>query len=88
MNRESYGITIKELEALKKNLDERIREIREENGVDFSDVSDEMLESTVDGLEKLIDDRIENDDAQALWKTAVEIRRLESKIFEALRFMD
>ena len=87
MDKNSYEISIEELEALKKSIEARISEIREENGVDFSDTFDELLKNSVDGLKKLIDDRIENDDDQSLWKIAAEIQHLEVKIFNTLRFM-
>ena len=88
MNKNSYEISIKELEALKKSIEARISEIREENGVDFSDTFEELLKNSIDGLKKLIDDRIENDDDQSLWKIAAEIQHLEVKIFNTLRNMD
>ena len=88
MNKNSYEISIKELEALKKSIEARISEIREENGVDFSDTFEELLKNSIDGLKKLIDDRIENDDDQSLWKIAAEIQHLEVKIFNTLRNMN
>ena len=88
MNKNSYEISIKELEALKKSIEARISEIREENGVDFSDTFEELLKNSIDGLKKLIDDRIENDDNQSLWRIAAEIQHLEVKIFNTLRNMD
>ena len=87
MNKNSYEISIKELEALKKSIEARISEIREENGVDFSDTFEELLKNSIDGLKKLIDDRIENDDNQSLWRIAAEIQHLEVKIFNTLRNM-
>ena len=88
MNKNSYEISIKELEALKKSIEARISEIREENGVDFSDTFEELLKNSIDGLKKLIDDRIENDDNQSLWRIAAEIQHLEVKIFNTLRNMN
>jgi len=87
MNKNSYEISIEELEALKKSIEARISEIREENGVDFSDTFDELLKNSIDGLKKLIDDRIENDDEKSLWNISVEIQHLEVKIFNTLRNM-
>lgn len=87
MNKNSYEISIEELEALKKSIEARISKIREENGVDFSDTFDELLKNFIVGLNKLIDDRIENDDDQSLWKIATVIQHLEVKIFNTLRNM-
>ena len=87
MNKNSYEISIEELEALKKSIEARISEIREENGVDFSDTFEELLKNSIDGLKKLIDDRIENDDEKSLWNISVEIQHLEVKIFNTLRNM-
>ena len=88
MNTNSYKISIEELEAIRDSINERIQQLREDSGADLTETFEEKIDDSVKGLEQLIDDRIENDDVRTLWNIAVDIRRLEAKIFDTLRFMD
>ena len=83
-----YKLTIEELTTIRNEIDSRIKTLREENGVDLSDIFEAVLEKTLEELQTIINDRNDNDDDPSLWKILFELRRLESNVLRYLRGSD
>ena len=80
MVKESFS-AISELRVLRANIDERIRELREKNGVD---TFEESFDDAVSELRRLVDDRCENEDIRTLWQMHYEINAILSRITNKL----
>ena len=85
MDVKSYKICIEELEAVKSSIDEKIRQIREENGIDMSDAFDEKFSGVICELKKLIVDRRENEDVHTLWEIQTELYNVQATILSDLK---
>ena len=80
MVKESFS-AISELRVLRANIDERIRELREKDGVD---TFEESFDDAVSELRRLVDDRCENEDIRTLWQMHYEINAILSRITNKL----
>ena len=80
MSKETFS-AISELRVLRANIDERIRELREKDGVD---IFEESFNDAIGELRRLVDDRCVNEDIHTLWQMHYEIHALLSRITNKL----
>ena len=76
-------IKINVLLGLQEDIGIRARTLCQKIGVSFC--YEEMLEQAADNFQKLIDDRVDNEDDAALWEILDALRLLSKKVYEVLR---
>ena len=73
--------SIRELEALRDNIDQRIKALTGEND---GDVFEERLYPATKEIRNIIDDRREYEDIKSLWEIYFELSALEGSIIRTI----
>ena len=77
--------SIKELKALRDNIDQRIKVLTEKSG---GDIFEERLYPATEEIKKLVADRRENEDIKSLWEIYFELSALEGSIIRTISGYD
>ena len=84
MTLDTYTIRIEELENLQWEIGEKIQQLKEKAGF-MEDEFSANLEAADSTFQKLITDRVNYDDTEALWKILDKLQALQNDIFASLR---